>query len=109
VALVNNIPTLASRLNGLSIANVVASSHSDDLNRRRCAIRRSPGEPAQRFDGGGLSVPAGKDPRARAIGYSVQTLEGDDGEGVLTPFLSTVRGPFVPSRSPSPCVSDALL
>jgi len=28
VALVNNIPTLASRLNGLSIANVAASSHS---------------------------------------------------------------------------------
>ena len=38
VALVNNIPTLASRLNGLSIANVAASS----LNRRRCAVRRSP-------------------------------------------------------------------
>jgi hypothetical protein len=35
VALVNNIPTLASRLNGLSIANVAASSHSYDLNRRR--------------------------------------------------------------------------
>src|SRR2546426_553995 len=39
VALVNNIPTLASRLNGLSIANVAASSHSYDLNRRRCAVR----------------------------------------------------------------------
>src|SRR5207244_493723 len=36
VALVNNIPTLASRLNGLSIANVVASSHSYDFNSRRC-------------------------------------------------------------------------
>src|SRR5262245_44084682 len=35
VALVNNIPTLASRLNGLSIANVAASSHSYDLNSRR--------------------------------------------------------------------------
>jgi len=32
---VSNIPTLASRLNGLSIANVVASSHSYDLNSRR--------------------------------------------------------------------------
>jgi len=42
VALVNNIPTLASRLNGLSIANVAASSHSYDLNSRRCAVRRSP-------------------------------------------------------------------
>jgi len=40
--MVNNIPTLASRLNGLSIANVAASSHSYDLNRRRCAVRRSP-------------------------------------------------------------------
>ena len=30
MALVNNIPTLASRLNGLSIANVAASSHSYD-------------------------------------------------------------------------------
>jgi hypothetical protein len=28
VALVNNIPTLASRFNGLSIANVVVASHS---------------------------------------------------------------------------------
>jgi uncharacterized protein DUF3892 len=37
VALVNNIPTLASRLNGLSIANVAASSHSYDLNSRQCA------------------------------------------------------------------------
>jgi uncharacterized protein YbjQ (UPF0145 family) len=40
VALVNNIPTLASRLNGLSIANVAASSHSYDLNSRRCAVKR---------------------------------------------------------------------
>jgi len=30
VALVTNIPTLASRLNRLSIANVAASSHSYD-------------------------------------------------------------------------------
>jgi hypothetical protein len=45
VAFVNNIPTLASRLNGLSIANV-ASSHSYDLNSRRCAVRRSPAWPA---------------------------------------------------------------
>jgi hypothetical protein len=37
VALVNNIPTLASRLNGLSIANVAASSYSYDLNSWRCA------------------------------------------------------------------------
>src|SRR5216684_5063259 len=40
VVLVNKIPTLASRLNGISIANA-ASSHSYDLNRRRCAVRRS--------------------------------------------------------------------
>src|SRR5713226_1100292 len=40
VALVNNIPTLASRLKGLSIANVAASSHSYDLNSRRCAGKR---------------------------------------------------------------------
>jgi hypothetical protein len=38
---VNNIPTLASRLNGLSIANVAASSHSYDLNSQRSAVRRS--------------------------------------------------------------------
>ncbi len=38
VALVNTIPTLASRLNGLSIANVAASSHSYDFNSRRCAV-----------------------------------------------------------------------
>jgi len=31
---------------GLSIANVAASSHSCDLNRRRCAVRRSPARPA---------------------------------------------------------------
>ncbi len=42
----NNIPTLASRLNGLSIANVAASSHSYSLNRQRCALRRSPAWPA---------------------------------------------------------------
>ena len=41
----NNIPTLASRLNGLSIANVAASSHSYDLNSRRWAVRRSPAWP----------------------------------------------------------------
>jgi endoglucanase len=46
VALVNNIPTLASRLNGLSIAYVAASSHSYDFNSRRCAARRSPAWPA---------------------------------------------------------------
>jgi hypothetical protein len=46
VALVNNIPTLGSRLNGPSIANVAASSHSYDLNRRRGAVRRSPAWPA---------------------------------------------------------------
>lgn len=40
VALVNNIPTLASGLNGLSIANVAASSHSYDLNSRRSAGKR---------------------------------------------------------------------
>src|SRR5437016_5360679 len=43
LALVNNIPTLASRLNGLSIANVAASSHSYDLNSRRCAVKRRRG------------------------------------------------------------------
>jgi hypothetical protein len=48
VALVNNIPTLASRLNGLSITDVAASSHSYDLNRRRYAVRRSPAWPAGR-------------------------------------------------------------
>jgi hypothetical protein len=46
VALVNNIPTLPSRLNGFSIADVAASSQSYDLNRRRCAVRRSPARPA---------------------------------------------------------------
>ena len=40
------IPTLAPRLNGPSIANVAASSHSYDLNRRRCAVTRSPAWPA---------------------------------------------------------------
>lgn len=48
-ALVNNIPTLASRLKGLSITNV-ASSQSYDLNRgarsgaRRCGLQAAPEE-----------------------------------------------------------------
>ena len=36
----------ATLLNGLSIANA-AASHSYDLNRRRCAVRRSPARPCR--------------------------------------------------------------
>src|ERR1700730_11087278 len=38
VAFVDNISTLAPRLNGLSIANVAASSHSYDINSQRCRV-----------------------------------------------------------------------
>lgn len=59
MALVNNVPTLASRLNGLSIANVAASSHSYDLNHRRGAVTRSLAWPL------GGARRSTRDPRAR--------------------------------------------
>src|SRR2546427_9397638 len=98
VALVNNIPTLASRLNGLSIANVAASSHSYDFNSRRCAVRRSPALPAggarrstrtPRAAGGRRPAP-----RLRAIAHREVGDErrGEvDGEAGVGPLLEPRR------------------
>jgi hypothetical protein len=52
--LANNVATLASRLNGLSIANVAASSRSHSFNRQLCAVPPpSPARPGHRPPRGG--------------------------------------------------------
>src|SRR4030095_15682472 len=65
VALANNIPTLASRLNGLSIANVAASSHSYDFNSRR-GLQAAPEEVREPPEHAGARRSA---PRLRAIAH----------------------------------------
>jgi hypothetical protein len=79
VALVNSIPTLASRLNGLSIANVATSSHSYDFSEapprlmaRARAFPSPPSSPASRARGaprttaGARPRPGGSCPRGAA-------------------------------------------